>query len=231
MNGTQHYLSGTNVPTKVLPLSLQYLQLRHCNRATFGILLTIYSLHRDRLNLKHIDLFLQTCARTSICLFGLINLDLASFYTGLVGLGQKGVMVTFYNTNGKTVDIYGELLALQHITFSDRTVASQADKQYSDFRMSAVKRRRTSPLERRLFARHGQSHFDLLNSTTFQGEKWADTAFFHGCKSMRWETAPEEDKNSQDIIKYSRIVQKLKPNRKTFLDLSEFEFMFSSTLR
>jgi hypothetical protein len=176
------------VPTKILPLSLQTLRLRSCNHRAFMLLQRVAGVPVHKSRFTRIDLYFDTGARSSLttCLHSHEHAsDLLSI---LSQVEHMGIGVNVYTgKHEQLIDIRAELARLQHLSDCDMAIVASAGKQFSDLDLDVAKRRGKSPRERRLFHRHGVTHFDLFNSLNFDSAIWQNVAFFHGVENTRFD--------------------------------------------
>jgi hypothetical protein len=218
----------TQVPTKVLPLSLQTLRLRSCDWRLFLILQRVSEIPMHQLQLKRIDMYSDTCARSTLIRCLGTGFGPNDFLRILSEVEQMGIEVTFYTGKHEhPIDMRWELAPVQYLSHCDMAMVALAQKQFSDLNLQAVKRRHRSSLDRLLFHKHAFAHFDLLNSPTFDGKTWIGVAFFHGIKSTRFDTtllphnAAIQVEEREDVMPWRRS--------RGPLDLIEFVFGFLSS--
>lgn len=121
-------------------------------------------------------------------------------------------------------------------------------KQFSDLDIRAAESRRKSRLAQQLFLRPSLTHFDLLNSPSFDATCWLGAAFFHGMPSIDFDTSPqpptdasavEGDSFASSPVKAATIISGRNlvtppPMRRhrghLYLDNFEFNFTFTKEL-
>jgi hypothetical protein len=176
------------VPTKILPLSLQTLRLRSCNHRAFMLLQRVADVPVHKSQFTRIDLYFDTCARSSLttCLHSHEHAsDLLSILSQVEHMGIKVNVYT--GKHEQLINIRAELARLQHLSDCDMAIVASAGKQFSDLDLDVAKRRGKSPQERCLFHRHGVTHFDLFNSSNFDSAIWQNVALFHGVENTRFD--------------------------------------------
>lgn len=174
------------LPAKTLPLSLTSLRLRGCTDRTFAFLDVVREIPSDQLKLKHIDLFFEFTARSSILQCYLMDDGSLDYLVLLSELERMGVIVTFhFGSKEKVFDIRNELMPLYFLSPAEAGLMTLLKKQFAVLNQCAAMRRWSQPEARHLFVRHALHHFDLLNSPTFDATFWKDVTFFHG-PTIKW---------------------------------------------
>jgi hypothetical protein len=179
---------SVSIAAKVLPLSLVHLRLRSCNQYTFAFLRRICAIPAHKSNFKKIDLFLDTTACEIILKCFGIDTTPRKLFLILTVLEHQGIAVTFYTGKDcKLIDMRQELYHLAALMPCEASIVAQGGRQFSEVKIHAIKRRRGSSLEHRLFLRHALTHFDLFNSPSFDARYWEGVAFFHGFKNTKYD--------------------------------------------
>jgi hypothetical protein len=220
------------VTAKVLPLSLVSIQLRSCNERSFGFLQRFGEIPPES-HLKHIERYLDSCARASIlrCLENCSS-HTPDFLVRITKLERMGIKVKFYTgSKEKLLDMQQELTRMVYLTPGEVALISLAGRQFSDLNRLAISRRRHSRLAQRIFTRHALDHFDLLNSTTFNAKHWIGSAFFHGAKNTKYDPNHNAKHATSPVTTRPRARPMLKPriNRLFNLDNYKFTFLAEST--
>jgi hypothetical protein len=220
------------VTAKVLPLSLVSIKLRSCNERSFGFLQRFGEIPPES-HLKHIDLYLDSCARSSIlrCLENCSSYT-PDFLVRITKLERMGIKVKFYTgCQEKLLDMQQELTMMVYLTPGEVALISLARRQFSDLNRLAMSRRRHSRLAQRIFTRHALGHFDLLNSPTFNAKHWIRSAFFHGAKNTKYDPNHNSKHAARPVTTRPRARPTLKPriNRLFNLDNYKFTFLAEST--
>ncbi|KAI4622238.1 hypothetical protein J4E83_004978 [Alternaria metachromatica] len=83
--------------SKVIPLTIQRLHLRSCNKWTFALLQRINEIPVGDLRLKHVELYFNTPCKQLIILCNAFDLGRLDYLDLLTSLGRKGIKVTFHN--------------------------------------------------------------------------------------------------------------------------------------
>jgi hypothetical protein len=218
------FKKAVEFPAKVLPLSLRHIRLRSCNEKSFGFLRKFGEVYPAS-QLKHVELHLDTCARSNI-----LRCLQASSYTPnllarLTKLEDMGIVVKFYTDHGKKlIDMKQELTMMECLTPEGVGLISLAGRQFSDLNLAAILQRQYSRLAQRMFMRHALAHFDLFNSSSFQAKHWIDSAFFHGAKNTKYD--PDLGNNCTAPLMKTRpgvhVMRKQQNNR--VFDLDNFKF-------
>ncbi|KAF2822854.1 hypothetical protein CC86DRAFT_247109, partial [Ophiobolus disseminans] len=185
--------TAMDLPAKVLPLSLTSLQLRSCTDRAFALLAKINNTPAEKLNLKHIDLFFDLCARSSITQCYKEDRGRLDYLRILSELERKGITVTFITDKSKKItDMRRELEPMYLLSPCEAGLVTLARKQFSELNMVAVRRRISSHTEHKLFIKYLLTHFDLLNSPTFDGNLWKDIGIFRGSQKIKYNTERED---------------------------------------
>jgi hypothetical protein len=216
-----------DLPTKVLPLSLVCLKLRSCNEWTFMFLQMVSCIPAKISNMKRLDLYLDTCARSHI----LRNLETSTKPLNLVeilsGLEDMGIKVTFYTgADEKFVDMRQELTIFYALRPEEVGLVSLAQRQFSELEMQAISRRRSSRSARRIFIRHALTHFNLFNSSTFNANDWLDSAFFHGVENTKYDPHLGSTTHGFSLTTATGAGRKSKRRNKYIFDMDNFIFTF-----
>ena len=182
------------LPAKVLPLSLTSLRLRSCTKHTFALLQRINEVPIDKFNIKHVEVFFDGCARTSIVLCYKEDRGGLDYLKVLSALAAKGIEVLFFTgPNAQPTDFIREIQPLRLISPCEAGLIALPQKQFSNLNIVALQHRLSvSPSSRKIFARHALSHFDLLNRATFEANKWEQVAFFHGTANTKYDPRLQE---------------------------------------
>jgi hypothetical protein len=176
------------VPTKILPLSLRTLRLRSCDHRASMLLQRVTGIPAHKSHFTLIELYFDTCARSSLITCLRSHQQASEFLTILSQIESMGTAVTFRTgKHDHLIDIRAEVTRMQYLSDCDMSVLSSVQKQFSSLNLDAVQRRSKSYLERHLFHKHGLTHFDLLNSPTFDARVWRNAAFFHGVENTRFD--------------------------------------------
>lgn len=211
-------------PAKIIPLTLKTLHLRSSNGSTFALLGVISLMPVGMSNFKHIDVFFTTSARELIHLCDQAEWPSLDYIKILWRLQNMGIEVSFYSgKNETTVDMCQELEIMDALTPEEVCIAAATSCQFTDFNELAIKRRRVTRLAHLLFMKHALTHFDILNSSTFDANKWRPVALFRGKKYIKRlgkAKLPGELARSQGV-------HRLPKRRPTgLLDLDKFTFAF-----
>ncbi|OAL00951.1 hypothetical protein IQ06DRAFT_376582 [Phaeosphaeriaceae sp. SRC1lsM3a] len=151
---------------------------------------------KDRRNLKRVDLYLDTGARDSINRWILAQPEPQDLSSKLSQLEESGVNITIYTcTRARVIDMTKELhqresMSATALTGEELRLAMMC-KQFSDVDIRAAESRRKSRLAHQLCLRHSLTHFDLLNSPSFDDTCRLGAAFFHGMPNIDFDTAPQ----------------------------------------
>lgn len=174
---------------KVLPLCIMYLRLRSCNELVFPLLQKINEIPVDKVKLKHIELFFKHSPRDSTTMCYAADGGQLDYPRILSDLTEKSVKISTYaGKNEKRFDMKKELAALSVLSPFEAWQSSIWSKQYSELDTEASSQRRSSVSGGRIFVRHANEHFRLMNSPTFRSKAWTDVAFFHGPKNTKWDS-------------------------------------------
>jgi hypothetical protein len=218
------FKKAVDFPAKVLPLSLRSVQLRSCDEKSFGFLRKFGEVPATS-HLKHVELHLNTCARSNI----LRCLEASSYTPNLLvrltKLEGMGIAVKFYTDHGKKpIDMKQELTMMSYLKPEGLGLISLAGRQFSELNLAAILQRQYSRLAQRMFTRHALAHFDLFNSPTFLAKHWLGSAFFHGAKNTKYDldlgcnsTAP-----LITVLPGAHAMRKHQNNR--FFDLDNYKF-------
>lgn len=196
---------------KRVPLTLTHLHLRSCNRWTFSLLKKINEIDAKDLNLRYIELFFNVESHQAIIHCDSLDKGRFSYLRLLMELQEKKIDVRFYFGAKQTpVDMRSELEAMRFLTPFELAHFSTYRRPISDLNTEASKRRRSSAIGSRLFLRHARSHFQLMNSATFEPDSWARSAFFHGTKTQAKDHSTRDQKSQGQksrAIKWITLVQ------------------------
>jgi hypothetical protein len=174
--------------TKVLPLTLQYLHLRSCNKWTFTLLQKINEVPMDQLSLKCIQLFFKAGPRDLLMRCDSTDEGRLNYLRVLSDLRRKGTKVIFYTGRKEEVlDMSKELASLSALSPFEAWHFSVSRMPFSALNPVASEKRRISETASRLFLRHAGNHLSLFNSSTLDLGLWAQGAFFHGIKNTKWD--------------------------------------------
>jgi hypothetical protein len=182
-----NHTSKMKLPAKIIPLTLETLQLRDCTSTTFVLLEVISSIPVQKSRFKHIDLYLTPCAREFIHLCRQARYPMRDYIEILSKVEDMGIQVSFFSgKDEKFVDMRQELANMHSLVDTEVNMLSAAHRQFSALNELAVQRRNSSEscLEHKMFIQYAASHFDLLNSPTFAAEYCRSTAFFTGHKHV-----------------------------------------------
>jgi hypothetical protein len=181
------FKKGVEFLAKVLPLSLRSVQLRSCNEKSFGFLRRFSEVPAES-HLKHVELYLDSCARSTILSCLEASSHVPDLLVRLGKLERMGIVVKFYTETDETlIDMKQELTIMQYLNLEEVGLITLAGRQFSDLNLAAILQRQSSRLAKRIFTRHALAHFDLLNSPTFQAKYWLGSAFFHGAKNTKYD--------------------------------------------
>ncbi|KAH9861691.1 hypothetical protein J1614_011444 [Plenodomus biglobosus] len=170
-----------SLPVKVLPSTLESLYLRSCGNSTFVLLLNIAQMPAGTLQLKRIEIFLQTNAKHMILKCQAEDEDKLSYLQILSHLSRNGIRVRFYNGDQDSpINMMAELTSLYFLSPWESILISTMTIQFSEVNLRSSQHRRQSPDASRLFFKHASTHFDLFNSPTFTPHAWNNIGFFHG---------------------------------------------------
>jgi hypothetical protein len=176
--------------TKVLPLTLQHLHLRSCNKWTFTLLQKINEVPMDQWSLKCIELFFKAGPRDLLMRCDSTDEGRLNYLRVLSDLRRKGTMVIFYTgRKGEILDMSKELVSLSALSPFEAWRFSTSRMSFSTLNPVASKKRRISETASRLFLRHAGNHPSLFNSSTLDLGLWTQSAFFHGIKNTKWDPA------------------------------------------
>jgi hypothetical protein len=219
-----------DLPAKVLPLSLISMRLRLCNDWTFAFLRKVVRelcrIPVQDSNLRRIDLYFNTCARSHILLCVKASSGPSAFLETLAMLTRMGIKVVFYGGNEKPVDMRQELTILNSLRSEEVSLVALARRQFSDLDMQAISRRRSSRLAKRIFMRHTLTYFALFNSSTFDAKYWAGSAFFHGIENTKYDPSLGcKQHNLPGAPQPVKTVGSWRRNRVVF-DMDNFIFAF-----
>ncbi|KAH6644275.1 hypothetical protein C7974DRAFT_467935 [Boeremia exigua] len=180
-----------------LPLTLTDLHLTSCTRSTFVLLDMFTSFSSDLLRLKRITLAFDMIASSALILCAMEQLPRCTTMTALgwvqtlADLARKGLTVKLCAETSSPLCISGrratfteELQAMTTLSSVEVTRIIRAGMQLSVAvaRSRTGSRRRSSPLERRLFLLHGTDYPTLFSSPTFSATYWTEVTFFHGTR-------------------------------------------------
>ncbi|KAG9190431.1 hypothetical protein G6011_08519 [Alternaria panax] len=174
--------------SKVLPLTLQYLHLRSCNKWVFALLQRINEVPVEDLILKRVELSFELSPKNLLIQCDAEDLGRLDYVQLLAGLDRKGIEVIFHTgPEGIAVDMRKELEALSCLTPSEVWHCSVAHAPFSKWNPEASRKRQSLKTGFRYFLRHADHHSQLLNSPTFNIESWMQGAFFHGISNSEWD--------------------------------------------
>jgi hypothetical protein len=174
--------------SKALPLSIQYLHLRSCNKWTFALLQKINEVPVNDLRLKHVKLSFETLSKHLIIQCDAEDRGQLDYLRLLTDLDGKGVKVTFHTGPRETlVDMREELDAMSSLNPFEIWRCGGSYMPFSAWNSEASERRRRLTTGFRSFLRHADHHSQLLNSPTLNLKLWTDSALFHGIKNSKWD--------------------------------------------
>ena len=174
--------------SKVLPLTIQYLHLRSCNKWMFALLQRINEVPVEELRLRHVELSFEPSPNNLLIQCDAADLGQLDYSQLLVDLDRKGVNVTFHTgPQGTLVDMRKEIEALSRLTTIEAWHYSITHAPFSKWNPEAIRKRQSLKMGFRYFLRHADHHSQLLNSPTFNLESWTQSAFFHGTRNSRWD--------------------------------------------
>jgi hypothetical protein len=189
--------------TKVLPLTLQYLHLRSCNKWTFTLLQKINEVSMDQLRLKRIELFFKAGPRDLLMRCDSTDEGRLNYLRVLSDLRRKGTKVVFYTGRKQEVlEMSRELVSLSALSPFEAWRFSVSRMPFSALNPVASEKRRISETASRLFLRHAENHLSLFNSSNLDLGLWTQGAFFHGIKNTKWDP---------DLINRNRITSIMLP--------------------
>ncbi|KAF1830382.1 hypothetical protein BDW02DRAFT_573078 [Decorospora gaudefroyi] len=230
-NETNETQIEANPRTKVLPLTLQYLHLRSCNKSTFAFLQRVNEVPIEDLGLKHIELFFQTGPQNAMNHCDAADEGRLNYLGVLMELRTKGVRVAFYvGPKEVHVDMHKGLTALSALSTFEVLRFSASPMLFAKLNLEASGSRRYLDLHSRLFLRHAPWHFHLLNSPSFCPQSWAKGAFFHGIKNTKWDPKVLDMKlnvRTIDPVKWTRRLRgkcEAKRHLPELLNLDNFQF-------
>ncbi|KAF1943840.1 hypothetical protein EJ02DRAFT_399525 [Clathrospora elynae] len=178
--------SLAGIREKVLPLTLQYLHLRCCNKWTFALLKKVNQVPVEQLRLKHIELFFTSRPQDIIMQCDATDKGRLNYICLLSELHRKGVKVSFYTgPKEMVVDMRKELEAISVLSPFEVWQFVISGIPFTELNAEASRNRRVLSVGSRLFLRHAKHHLKLFNSPTFNAESWAQGAFFHGIKDTK----------------------------------------------
>jgi hypothetical protein len=174
--------------SKVLPLTIQYLHLRSCNKWMFALLQIINEVPVEELRLRHVELSFEPSPNNLLIQCDAADLGQLDYSQLLVDLDRKRVNVTFHTgPQGTLVDMRKEIEVLSCLTTIETWHYSITHAPFSKWNSEAIRKRQSLKIGFRYFLRHADHHSQLLNSPTFNLESWTQSAFFHGTRNSRWD--------------------------------------------
>jgi hypothetical protein len=180
----------STIRTKVLPLTLQSLHLRSCNKWTFTLLQKINEVPMNQLRLKRIELSFKADPGVFLTRCDSADQGRLSYLRVLSDLRRKGTKVVFYTGDIEEVlDMSKELASLSALSPFEAWRFSISRMPFSVLNLVASKTRRISETASRLFLRHAENHLSFFNSSTLDLGRWTQGAFFHGIKNTKWDPA------------------------------------------
>jgi hypothetical protein len=215
-------------PAKIIPLTIETLQLRSCDGATFMLLDIISHIPAGTSNFKYIDVFFTTCTREFIHLCRQADNDPLDYFEIISQLVGLGIEVSFYKGKSETiVDMWRELDVLDGLSLEEICMAAVARRQFFEYNELALNRRRTNRVDNVFFMKHALAHFDLLNSSTLDVDKWENIALFRGKKYIKPEPKLEPQAGRFEVAARPKGIHALPKRQPTgFLDLDSFSFTF-----
>ncbi|KAI4915066.1 hypothetical protein J4E90_005103 [Alternaria incomplexa] len=186
--------------SKVIPLTIQHLRLRSCNKWTFALLQRINEIPVGDLRLKHVELYFNTPCKQLIILCNAFDLGRLDYLDLLTSLGRKGIKVTFHSGSQEvTGDMRQELEAFYRLRPLEMWRCSGSSAPFSEWAPEASRQPQPA-FGVRVFLRHADHHSQLLNSPTFDLRLWIQSAFFHGIRSSKWDPQLQGPNKKQATI-------------------------------
>jgi hypothetical protein len=187
--------------SKILPLTLQYLRLRSCNKWMFALLQRIHEVPVEDLRLKHVELSFEPSTKNLLIQCDAADLGRLDYVQLLTDLDRKGIKITFHTGPQEVqVDMYKELEALSCLTPTEVWRCSIPHAPFSMWDPEASRKRRLLKAGFRYFLRHADHHSQLLNSPSFNLESWTQGAFFHGLRNSKWDPLLKDSKMKVQTI-------------------------------
>ncbi|KAL1794172.1 hypothetical protein ACET3X_007593 [Alternaria dauci] len=181
--------------SKVLPLSIQYLYLRSCNKWMFALLQRINEVPVEKLRLKHVELSFKSSPNNLLAQCDAVDLGRLDCVQLFADLDRKGIKVTFHTEPQRIlVDMRKELEALSCLTTMEVWHYAVTHAPLSKWNLEASRKRRSLKMGFRYFLQHADHHSELLNSPTFDLESWTQGAFFHGTRNSKWDPQLRDSK-------------------------------------
>jgi hypothetical protein len=213
--------------SKVIPLSIQNLRLRSCNKWTFALLQRINEIPLGELRLKHIGLSFDTPSKHLIIQCNAVEQGPLDYLRLLADLDRKRIEVTFYNgPQDAPVDMWKELKAFSLLQPFEVWRCSGSLIPFSKWNPEVSEQRRLLTAGSRLFLRHADHHPQLLNSPTFDLRSWAQGAFFRGIENSKWDPQLQDPNKKVQTIDpsdwYQRTLGKCAFRRRLSPLLSKF---------
>ncbi|KAI4953303.1 hypothetical protein J4E86_006844 [Alternaria arbusti] len=186
--------------SKVIPLTIQHLRLRSCNKWTFALLQRINEIPVGDLRLKHVELCFNTPCKQLIILCNAFDLGRPDYLDLLTSLGRKGIKVTFHSGSQElTGDMRQELEAFYRLRPLEMWRCSGSSAPFTEWAPEASRQPQPA-FGVRVFLRHADHHSQLLNSPTFDLRLWIQSAFFRGIRSSKWDPQLQEPNKKQATI-------------------------------
>lgn len=193
---TEESIKDNNKPTnkqptmlnKVIPLTLKYIYLRSCNQHTFALLQRLNNVSIEHLQVQEINIFFSTCPRVSVTRCYSADEGKLQYSRILSELAQKNVKIRFYTGKYDTpFDMEKEIAAMYLLSPFEAWSFALLGKQFAELNSRASAKRLLSTNAHRLFLKHCQHYFPLLNRPSFNGNAWTDVGFFHGIQNTKWD--------------------------------------------
>ncbi|KAI4945099.1 hypothetical protein J4E91_008076 [Alternaria rosae] len=186
--------------SKVMPLTIQNLHLRLCNKWTFALLQRINEVPVGDLRLKHIELSFNTPCKHLIIQCNSSDLGRLDYLDVLTSLDRKGIKVTFHSGPQEVSgDMRKELEAFYRLRHLEIWRCSGSSAPFSEWAPEASRQPQLA-FGVRVFLRHVDHHSQLLNSPTFDLRLWAQGAFFHGIRNSKWDPQLQDPNKKQVMI-------------------------------
>ncbi|KAI4639981.1 hypothetical protein J4E93_008780 [Alternaria ventricosa] len=186
--------------SKVIPLTIQHLRLRSCNKWTFALLQRINEIPVSDLRLKYVELYFKTPCKQLIILCNAFDLGRLDYLDLLTSLGRKGIKVTFHSGSQEVSGgMRKELEAFYRLRPLEMWRCSGSSAPFCEWAPEASRQPQLA-FGVRMFLRHADHHSQLLNSPTFDLRLWIQSAFFHGIRSSKWDPQLQEPNKKQATI-------------------------------
>ncbi|KAI4614001.1 hypothetical protein J4E80_006691 [Alternaria sp. BMP 0032] len=186
--------------SKVIPLTIQRLHLRSCNKWMFAFLQRINEIPVGDLRLKHVELSFNTPCKQLIILCNAFDLGRLDYLDLLTDLDRKGIKVTFHSGPQEVSgDMRKELEAFYRLRPLEMWRCSGSSAPLFEWAPEASRQPQLA-FGVRVFLRHADHHSQLLNSPTFDLTRWVQGAFFHGNRNSKWDPQLQEPNKKQTTI-------------------------------